>query len=405
MDVEAEQLRLSGFKRILVRLDEGTRRKYCCRALEEDLQHVKGGVRSCADAMAQARQVQDATRKLHASQRAAVSMELLAALETLQTRLETSTNVLVLGRRPSNGSQNGLPTVPKEEKGDKDKVHISRLALLSRELDDVVSQTRRLEKLMPPNVAELGDKQRKWWRKHLHKLGDHVLGLVTGQETENRALLRLDRTLKKMETKWPELKDWKQNLQKQIAEKHVKEPSSTPASGPTVKARKKRAIPLPDDGETAMTSGPTGSAKSKGKNRDAAKETNGQSTEKTRAQLLRCSKEVRTLRDKFELGAYDVNLSRMVTVVDSLWSGFDQAEVVSLTTALFTLVEAVEKVVDQAKRRDRLLCLISVLGVVLASPKLQLTARMKTMVEEYANNCRQLSDSPGASRYKKYKDG
>jgi hypothetical protein len=105
--------------------------------------------------------------------------------------------------------------------------------------------------------------------------------------------------------------------------------------------------------------------------------------------LHRCLKEMRTLRDKFELGAYDVNLSRMVKLVDSLWPGMDQSEVHALTTALFTLVETVEKVVNVDKRRDRLVCLESVLGVVRLTDKLKLTARQKTMVGEYAANCRQ----------------
>uniref|UniRef100_M4BTY5 Uncharacterized protein n=1 Tax=Hyaloperonospora arabidopsidis (strain Emoy2) TaxID=559515 RepID=M4BTY5_HYAAE len=111
-----------------------------------------------------------------------------------------------------------------------------------------------------------------------------------------------------------------------------------------------------------------------------------------RAQLQQCSREVRTLRDKFKLGTYDVNLSRMVTIVDSLWSGIEHSEVVLLTTALFTLVETVEKVADHTKRRDRLMCLESVLAVVLGSSELQLTTRRKIMVEEYANNCRQSLD-------------
>ncbi|KAE8913168.1 hypothetical protein PF003_g2501 [Phytophthora fragariae] len=385
--MEAEQqLRVSGFKRILVRLDEGTRRKYCCRALEEDLQHVKSGLRVCAEAMTQTRQVQDATRKLHASEQAAVSGELLAALETLQTRLETSTNALLLGHVPQNGSLNGSVSGVEEAIDTKfqDAKALATQTLLSRELNDVVTQTRRLEKLLPPNSAD--DKHKKWWRKHTHKLGDHVLELMTGHDREKRPLERLEKTLKKMETKWPELKGWPGNLQKLIAEKQTLLASASIASEASVKGKKKRAIPLLDDGETATTSGSTIVAKPKEKTGDSSKD---KSKEKTRALLLRCSKEVRTLRDKFELGAYDVNMSRMVTVVDSLWSGFEQSEVVSLTTALFTLVETVDKVVNQAKRQDRLLCLISVLGVVLESPKLQLSTRQKTMVEEYANNCRQ----------------
>ncbi|KAE9084682.1 hypothetical protein PF010_g20735 [Phytophthora fragariae] len=72
---------------------------------------------------------------------------------------------------------------------------------------------------------------------------------------------------------------------------------SSVASKASVKGKKKRAIPLPDEGETA-TSGSTIAAKPK----------EDKSKEKARALLLRCSKEVRTLHDKFELGAYDVNM-------------------------------------------------------------------------------------------------
>ena len=146
---------------------------------------------------------------------------------------------------------------------------------------------------------------------------------------------------------------------------------------------------LTDDGETATRSSTRSTGEQEAQCGSKEKKKKGQSAEKTRALLQRCSREVRTLRDKFELGAYDVNLSRMVTIVDSLWSDFEHSEVLLLTTALFTLVETVEKVTNQVKRRDRLMCLISVLGVVLGSSKLQLTTRRKIMVEEYANNCRQ----------------
>lgn len=158
-----------------------------------------------------------------------------------------------------------------------------------------------------------------------------------------------------------------------------------------VKSKKKRAIALPDDGDSSIVSSasscvrPPVVSKSKEKKKS-------QSAEMARAQLQQCSREVRTLRDKFKLGTYDVNLSRMVTIVDSLWSGIEHSEVVLLTTALFTLVETVEKVADHTKRRDRLMCLESVLAVVLGSSELQLTTRRKIMVEEYANNCRQSLD-------------
>ncbi|RLN49622.1 hypothetical protein BBJ28_00002641 [Nothophytophthora sp. Chile5] len=163
--------------------------------------------------------------------------------------------------------------------------------------------------------------------------------------------------------------------------------TSTSRLASSAKSKKKRAIPLPDDGETALApaaapSASNPSSKSSGKGKKAM------SVEKARLLLHRCLREVRTLQDKFELGAYDVNLSRMVTIVDSLWPQFEFMEVSALTTALFTLVEVTEKVVHPTKRRDRLVCLEGVLGVILADSTL-LDARQKTMVEEYANNCRQ----------------
>ncbi|KAG7380315.1 hypothetical protein PHYPSEUDO_007327 [Phytophthora pseudosyringae] len=390
---DGEQLRVSGFKRILVRLDEGTRRKYCCRALEEDLQRVKSQVRACAAAVAEAKQVEDATRKLHASQRAAVSSELLAELETLQRQLETTTTRLISGRTAQNGTLNVAEEVKAEtaetaEPAETSTFHaaktLARQIVLSQELETAVHQIRQLERLMPV-LKEEDDKKTKWWKKHVQKVVAHTLELVSGGGKEDRVLVRLEKALKKIKSKCPELKKWHKDVQLQIAEKQGQGLESAPPS--VTKSKKKRAIALPDDGETARTSVAASSAKAK--NATSGDEKKGESAEKARALLHRCSREVRTLRDKFELGAYDVNLSRMVTVVDSLWSGLEHSEVVSLTTALFTLVETVEKVVNQAKRRDRLACLESVLGVVLGSPKLQLTARRKTMVEEYANNCRQ----------------
>ncbi|KAF4042453.1 hypothetical protein GN244_ATG05349 [Phytophthora infestans] len=390
--MDVEQVRVSGFKRILVRLDEATRRKYCCRALEQDLQHVKSQMRSCTASMAEAKQVEDATRKLHASQRAAVSSELLDELEVLHRQLGASIDTLILGRK----LQNGELDTTKEDLEVKEEVDtaetstsqeaktVARQILQTKEFETAVSQIKQLERLMPI-LKDEDEKKKKWWKKHVQKAATHTLELVRGDGTTVKRLSRLDKSLKKLQVKCPELKDWLTNMQKQFAES-----VSTAESVSATKTKKKRAIALPDDGETAIMSTAASSSKpKKTKSAENTKEKKTESAEKARALLHRCSREVRTLRDKFELGAYDVNLSRMVTVVDSLWSGFEHAELVALTTALFTLVETVEKVVNQAKRRDRLMCLESVLGVVLGSTKLQLTARRKTMVEEYANNCRQ----------------
>ncbi|POM67105.1 Hypothetical protein PHPALM_16949 [Phytophthora palmivora] len=378
----------SGFKRILVRLDEGTRRKYCSRALEEDLQRVKSQMRACGAAMAETKQVDDATRKLHSSQRAVVSNELLSSLETLLKEIETSTNTLIGGRKPQNGKLN-VAKVENEVKEEvaEDSTHqeakmLVKKIVVTKELEKAVSEIRQLERLMPV-IKNLDEKKKKWWMKHVQKVVEHAVGLVKGGNMVDRRLGRLDKTLKKIGVKCPELKEWNMNMQKQIAVRQGVEPAAVS------KSKKKRAIALPDDDETTMSSGASSVKSKKAKSSDTNKEKKGESTDKSRALLQRCSREVRTLRDKFELGAYDVNLSRMVTIVDSLSSGLEHSEVVSLTTTLFTLVETVEKVVHQGKRKDRLVCLESVLGVVLGSSKLQLTARRRTMVEEYANNCRQ----------------
>ncbi|EEY54057.1 uncharacterized protein PITG_07767 [Phytophthora infestans T30-4] len=377
LSMDVEQVRVSGFKRILVRLDEATRRKYCCRALEQDLQHVKSQMRSCTASMAEAKQVEDATRKLHASQRAAVSSELLDELEVLHRQLGASIDTLILGRK----LQNGELDTTKEDLEVKEEVDTAETST-SQEAKTVARQILQTKEF---ETADEDEKKKKWWKKHVQKAATHTLELVRGDGTTVKRLSRLDKSLKKLQVKCPELKDWLTNMQKQFAES-----VSTAESVSATKTKKKRAIALPDDGETAIMSTAASSSKpKKTKSAENTKEKKTESAEKARALLHRCSREVRTLRDKFELGAYDVNLSRMVTVVDSLWSGFEHAELVALTTALFTLVETVEKVVNQAKRRDRLMCLESVLGVVLGSTKLQLTARRKTMVEEYANNCRQ----------------
>ncbi|CAH0493215.1 unnamed protein product [Peronospora farinosa] len=386
-----EQLCSSGFKRILLRLDESTRRKYCCRAVEEDLQHMKNQMQACEAAMAEVKQVQDATLKLAANQRAAVSSELLGNLETLQLQLEMSLNKVF---QPHNEALN-LSKVDKTEattisKASDDDIvmktqqakKLSRQLLETQELETVVTGIRHLQRLMPV-LKKVDERKKTRWKKYVLKVVAHAVELLKGEDRESKWVLQLEKTLKKIENKDPELKMWHSNMQAQIAA-NVKSGSVS-----TVKRKKKRTIALPDDGETTTISSTLSTEEPKAQCGSNEKKKKEQNIDKTRALLQRCYREVRTLRDKFELGAYDVNLSRMVTIVDSLWSDFEHSEVLLLTTALFTLVETVEKVVNQTKRRDRLVCLTSVLGVVLSSSKLQLTTRRKIMVEEYANNCRQ----------------
>ncbi|KAG1706793.1 hypothetical protein DVH05_027645 [Phytophthora capsici] len=343
---------------------------------------------ACSAAMTEAKQVEDATRTLHASQRGAVSNQLLADLETLQKRLEMATNTLFTGRRPQKQNEE-IKEEAATATSSKAKT-LARQILLTQELQAAANQIRELEKLMPL-LTQVDDKQQTWWKKFVQKVVIHAVELVKGDTNEAKWLGRLNRTLNRIEVKCPELKKWHSNVQMQIAAKQGVKPKSAVAAVPaSAKSKKKRAIPLPDDGETPMTSSTATSVTTKkAKTTDSSKAKEVQSVEKTKALLQRCSREVRTLRDKFELGAYDVNLSRIVTVVDALWTDIQHSDVISLTTALFTLVETVEKVVNQPKRRDRLACLESVLGVVLNSPKLHLTARRRAMVEEYTNNCRQ----------------
>ncbi|CAH0514964.1 unnamed protein product [Peronospora belbahrii] len=318
-------------------------------AIEEDLQHVKDQMRACKTAMAEVKQIQDATLKLHATQRAVVSSELLFELETLQTRLETSLSKLYKPHKSLLTTADASNEVEVSDTMEiKQAKTISRQILQTQDIKTVVNGLRQLQRLMP----------------------------ILAEEDEKKKKTRI-------ENKCPELKQWHSNVHTQIAAKA----KLTPAMN--VKNKKKRTSLLSDVGEMATRSSILSTGQLNAKFCSNEEKKKGQSAENARALLQRCSREVRTLRDKFELGAYDVNLSRLVTIVDSLWLEFEHSEVILLTTALFTLVETVEKVVNQVKRRDRLVCLESVLGVVLGCSKLHLTTRRKMMVEEYANNCRQ----------------
>ncbi|CAI5734446.1 unnamed protein product [Hyaloperonospora brassicae] len=426
---DAEQLRLSGFKRILLRLDDDTRRKYCCRAVEEDLHHVKKQVRSCVASMTEVKQVHDATRKLHASQQTAVSSELLTDLETLQVKLEMAINKgcgapsssLAVANKEASSKRVAKPKQEAEARGD-DPVKVQNKEAKSlvkkiqrmQDLKTAVDSIQKVQQLMPvlTKTADVG--LIKTWKRRVTEVGHHAVTLVTEKDNDHQVVQRLEKTLNKMVGKCPGLQAWKADVKKQLIAR------MKARGAPAEKSKKKQAIVLPHDGEAAMASGAPSAVQltTKSSNKEKKK---GQSAKKARAQLQRCSREVRALRDKFDLGAYDVNLSRMVTIVDSLWSGIEHSEVVLLTTALFTLVETVEKVADHTKRRDRLVCLESVLAVVSGSSELQLTTRRKTIVDEYANNCRQSLDQlnregktratsstsehavvPGASLAKKY---
>lgn len=105
--------------------------------------------------------------------------------------------------------------------------------------------------------------------------------------------------------------------------------------------------------------------------------------------LNRCSKDVKALIDRFDLAKFDLNLKRMIDVMNSISSAFTQEETTTLATTLFCLVEAVEKVGDGAKRKDRLVCLEGVLRIFITSTCLPLTNRQRSMAKEYLVNNQQ----------------
>ncbi|RLN32621.1 hypothetical protein BBJ28_00000427 [Nothophytophthora sp. Chile5] len=399
IDAAVASARASGFKRILVRLDDATRRKYCCRALEEDLQDVKREMRACAAAMAQARQVEDATRKLEANHGRPASANvtaLLTELDSLQSRLQSAATALVTDslheatQGEDTADKHDKPLVKEEAEEEEDAVkpgvYQEAKALLRQitqcddpeQLEASLDLAKQFIRLIP-ETADMVAKKQRWWKNHVQNLVLHLLPWVATHSEKQPKLLRL---LKKATAKCPDLEEWARKTEKDMAE-------STSRLASSAKSKKKRAITLPDDGETALAPVATPSAaSSNASSKSSGKGKKAMSVEKARLLLHRCLREVRTLQEKFELGAYDVNLSRMVTIVDSLWPKFEFMEVSALTTALFTLVEVTEKVVHPTKRRDRLVCLEGVLGVILADSTL-LNARQKTMIEEYANNCRQ----------------
>lgn len=103
--------------------------------------------------------------------------------------------------------------------------------------------------------------------------------------------------------------------------------------------------------------------------------------------LNRCTKDVKALIDRFDLAKFDLNLKRMIDVMNSISSAFTQEETATLATTLFCLVEVVEKISDGTKRKDRLVCLEGVLRIFIASKFLPLTTRQRSMAKEYlANN-------------------
>lgn len=109
-----------------------------------------------------------------------------------------------------------------------------------------------------------------------------------------------------------------------------------------------------------------------------------------RATLARCAREIKQASERdFELAAFDVNLKRLVDVVGALSSEFAHDDCTSLTVALFSMVEHVEKLVDAARRRDRLVCLEGLLKVLIDCSDVPLSSRRRTMVKEYLQNCQQ----------------
>ncbi|RLN49625.1 hypothetical protein BBJ28_00002642 [Nothophytophthora sp. Chile5] len=223
-DATTASARASGFKRILVRLDDTTRRKYCCRALEEDLQDVKREMRACVAAMAQARQVEDATRKLEANhgRPASVSVTaLLTDLDSLQSRLQSAATALVTDS-PHEATQgedaadaHDKPLVKEEaeeeEAAAKPRVYQEAKALFRQitqcgdpeQLETSLDLAKQFVRLIP-ETAEMAAKKQRWWKSHVQKLVLHVLPWVLAHSEKQPKLLRL---LKKATAKCPDLEE------------------------------------------------------------------------------------------------------------------------------------------------------------------------------------------------------
>lgn len=93
----------SSFQRLLRRMPEDARRRFCCSALEQELLEAKASVSVCLEATAHAQQVRDATLKLQNNSQSGAQITskstpaiavLLAELDDLQTRFEATLTAL-----------------------------------------------------------------------------------------------------------------------------------------------------------------------------------------------------------------------------------------------------------------------------------------------------------------------
>lgn len=93
----------SSFQRLLLRMPEDARRRFCCSALEQELLEAKNCVSDCVEAAAHAQQVREATLKLQTNSQSGTPVTskstpaivvLLAEVDELQKRIEASLTVL-----------------------------------------------------------------------------------------------------------------------------------------------------------------------------------------------------------------------------------------------------------------------------------------------------------------------
>lgn len=89
----------SSFQRLLRRMPEDARRRFCCSALEQEMLEAKTSLSVCLEAAAHAQQVREATLKLQNNNQSGATVTskstpaiaaLLAELDELQTRFETT---------------------------------------------------------------------------------------------------------------------------------------------------------------------------------------------------------------------------------------------------------------------------------------------------------------------------
>lgn len=188
-----------GFRRLLQRLDARTRREFCVGALAEEAKLVAAQLRACAAALAQAQQVEDATRQLAtrgASRSVRIQLQELAAVDR---RAVAGLERLF---RAVKGDEEGKSDGKKRRADARTVVHEVE-ALLGEErgaetAERSVALVRCFVDLMPEEKE--ADKHRAFWTD---KLKDRVVRPVLEKMEEMQACKRLKEQLKAARSRLP----------------------------------------------------------------------------------------------------------------------------------------------------------------------------------------------------------